>query len=267
MYKNFEVIDFHTHPYITIDENICAFKKDVYPGRNMTQDLDASYTDIFCGSVISKPQNGETQWEATARCNNVALKVKEQYKERYVPGYHIHPDYVKESCEEAERMYKMGITLIGELVPYSSNWSEGGDNFSPKGLFEILDSVKSYKNMVVNFHSSNAIYETVETMVKSYPDITFVAAHPGQAPAFKQHIEMMKKYDNYYLDLSGTGIFRYGMIKSGISQVGDERFIYGSDYPTCNPGMFLAGVLYEDISDESKEKILSKNAKRILKLR
>ncbi len=266
MYKNFEVIDFHTHPYILMSENICAFKNEVYPGRSMSEDLDACYTDIFCGSVISKPLEGETQWDATARNNNTALKIKELYKDRYIPGYHIHPDFVKESCEEAERMYKMGITLIGELVPYSSNWREGGDNFSPKGLFEILDSVKNYNNMIVNFHSSNARYETVEKMIAGFPSITFVAAHPGQTADFLRHLEMMKKYENYYLDLSGTGIFRYGMIKSGISKVGDDRFIYGSDYPTCNPGMFISGVMYEDISDSSKEKILSGNARRILKL-
>ena len=219
MYKNFEIIDFHTHPYIAIDENICSFKTLVYPGRNMIEDLETACIDIFCGSIISKPRQGETRWDTTKRCNDIALQINNMYPDRYVPGYHIHPDFVNESCEEVKRMYDKGIKLIGELVPYCSDWSEGGDNFAAKGLFDILDYVNTFDNMVVNFHSTIAIPGTIEEMVKRYPNIIFVAAHPGQAPTFLEHIERMKKFENYCLDLSGTGIFRYGMIKAELKKL------------------------------------------------
>ena len=80
-------------------------------------------------------------------------------------------------------------------------------------------------------------------------------------------LELLKKYDNYYIDLSGYGVFRQHMLRYGIDKVGVEKFIFGSDYPTCSLPMNLGAVLLDtSITDTEKEFILSKNAKRILGL-
>ena len=119
--------------------------------------------------------------------------------------------------------------------------------------------------MVVNFHSSGE--DEMDKMVKAHPGVTFVAAHPGEYGSFMRHMARMKMSDNYYLDLSGYGIFRHGMLRHAIDEFGAERFLFGSDYPTCSPSMYLGGVLLDDlITDEEKEMIFSKNAKRLLKL-
>ena len=46
--------------------------------------------------------------------------------------------------------------------------------------------------------------------------------------------------------------------------VGSDRVLFGTDYPICNPGMYVQAVLGEHIPDEDKEKILFGNARRIL---
>ena len=82
-----------------------------------------------------------------------------------------------------------------------------------------------------------------------------------------RHLNRMKISENYYLDLSGTGLFRHGMLRHGIDEVGAERFLFGSDYPTCNPAMFLGGVILDtSISEEEKTLILAGNAQRLLQL-
>ena len=69
------------------------------------------------------------------------------------------------------------------------------------------------------------------------------------------------------IDLSGTGLFRQGMLRRGIDEVGVERFIFGSDYPTCNPSMFIGGVALDTlISEEEKSMIFAGNAKKLLNL-
>ena len=103
-------------------------------------------------------------------------------------------------------------------------------------------------------------------MVKSHPRITFVGAHPSEKPVYLRHIEWMRELPNYYLDLSGTGLFRYGMLAHGVKELGGERFLFGSDYPVCSPGMNIGGVDYELISDSDRELILAGNAKRLLGL-
>ena len=93
-------------------------------------------------------------------------------------------------------------------------------------------------------------------------------AHPGEYGAFMRHVERMKLSENYYLDVSGYGIFRHGMLRHAIDAFGAERILYGSDYPTCNPAMYIGGVLLDSlISDSEKELIFAKNAKRLLGLK
>jgi hypothetical protein len=80
-----------------------------------------------------------------------------------------------------------------------------------------------------------------------------------------RHVERAKWSDNYYLDLSGYGLFRHGMLRRAIDEMGADRILFGSDYPTCNPSMYIGGVLLDElISDEEKELIFSGNAKRLL---
>ena len=94
----------------------------------------------------------------------------------------------------------------------------------------------------------------------------FVFAHPGERNTYLRHIERMEKYSNAYLDLSGTGLFRYAMLAHGVNRVGAERFLFGTDFPVCNAAMQVAGILSEYLTDEDYELIFSGNAKRLLGL-
>lgn len=71
-----------------------------------------------------------------------------------------------------------------------------------------------------------------ETIFDDYPDL-----------------ERIKKFENYYLDLSGTGIFRYGLIFHGVREVGSERFLFGTNYPISNTRMYVQAVFQEPISE------------------
>jgi len=49
--------------------------------------------------------------------------------------------------------------------------------------------------------------------------------------------------------------------------MGVDRILFGSDFTTCNPAMYIGGVLLDElITDTEKEKIFSLNAKRLLGL-
>ena len=169
----------------------------------------------------------------------------------------MHPKYIKGSCDELEYMKQQGVTLVGELVPYLHDWSD----YSCKGFSEILDTIEQL-GMTVSFHSMDDVQ--MDAMIAKHPKVTFVAAHPGDREKYALHLERLKKYPNAYLDLSGTGLFRYGMLKYGVNAVGAERFLFGTDYPITNPHMYVQAVEFERISEEDKELIFYKNAKRLL---
>ena len=256
-----DIIDFHTHPFIDESTNICQHKEYF----EQTPDDTVSYLknmgiNKICGSVIAK-WNDDIGFQNIIESNNTALKLKELYGDFYVPGMVLSPEYVKESLEEIERMHSHGVKLIGELVPrHLGTWS----NYNTKEFSEIFDLAAQYE-MVVNIHNCDT--EDMEAAVKNNKNVNFVIAHPGEYPVYMHHLERMKKYENYHLDLSGTGLFRHGMLRRGINECGVERFLFGTDYPVCNPGMYVGGILNDSlITDSEKEAVLSKNAKRLLKL-
>jgi len=255
----YEIIDFHTHPYMDESENICIYKA----GSGMTlldsvrylQDMGISR---ICGSVIGA--KGEKLWERVRRDNDRALEIRDTLGDFYIPGFHIHPDYVEESCREIERMAGHGLRLIGELVPVTYGWSD----YSCAAFDEILDTAQQY-DMVVNFHSLDD--DQMDAMVQKHPDLTLVAAHPNTLKYYQRHLDRMEMSKNYYLDLSGTGLFRHRMLRHGIDTRGADRFLFGTDYPVCNPAMYIGGVVGDSLLSESeKEQILSGNAKKLLRL-
>lgn len=258
----FEIIDFHTHPFLDSETNICAHKDycnmSVGETVNVFNKLGVSK---ICGTVISlrNPEN-KNNWKEIKKNNDRALELKKIYGDFYIPGFHIHPSYQEESIKEIERMDKLGVRLIGELVPYIDGWSD----YSSPEFSDLLKEAGKH-NMIVSFHSQGN--DEMDEMVKKHKDVLFVAAHPGEYGDFMRHIERMKFSENYYLDLSGYGMFRYGMLRRAIDCFGADRIIFGSDYPTCNPGMYIGGVLFDDlITDSEKEKIFSLNAKNLLKI-
>lgn len=264
---SFEIIDFHTHPFITPDCNICRYKyfSDKITAEDTKRDLMSLGISKICGAVIS-PYNKETFCFADVKkANDIALELKNLYGDFYVPGFHVHPKFIRESCEEIERMHGLGVRLIGELVPYFHMWRDLSLDYGSRELSEILDVAEQY-GMIVNLHTMDE--EGLDKMVREHPKLTIVAAHPGEAQIYARHLERMKLSENYYLDLSGSGgPLRFASTRNAIDQVGVERLLFGSDYPTCQAGIMIGGILFDyTLTDTEKEYIFSKNAKRLLNL-
>ena len=214
-----KIIDFHTHPYRHRGEFMGMYGEHFYlEPEQMPSDLAEAGISVFCGSVIDSDHRGAMEsFDRVREVNDAALQLREKFGSAYVPGFHVHPAFLKESLQEVERMHREGVKLVGELVPYLQGWQH-----------------------------------------------TFVAAHPGQKADYLLHVERMKKFPNLNLDISGTGLFRYGLLAALAQTVGSDRVLFGTDYPICNPRMYVQAVLGEHISDEDKEKILFGNARRIL---
>ena len=88
----FEIIDFHTHPFLEARGNICAHA--ACTGNSLSwfmQTLDKAGITRFCGSVL----NGRTSdLKSMLAENRDALRIRDSAKGRYVPGFHVSPLYV-----------------------------------------------------------------------------------------------------------------------------------------------------------------------------
>ena len=253
-----KIIDFHTHPFAVGEDNIKRFKeeRDENPGI-IWEDMDRAGISVICGVFL--PRTMPPGLEAMRLSNRWAIQLQREKPDRYIPGIQINPNYIKESCEEVEKAHAAGANLIGEINPKRMEY----EKYSQKECVEILEYAASL-GMIVSCHSTTD--EDMNALAETLPHMPIVNAHPNEYAAFKAHIARMKKYENVFLDLSGTGLFRFGMLRHLINEVGRDRILFGTDYPVCNPGMYVAGVKYEKLTDDEYEAIFYKNAERLLKL-
>ena len=260
---DYEIIDFHTHPFPNDAYNICKHTESCNTSfENTIRTMKNLGVGKICGSVIgtARLKENETWWDKVREYNDVALALKEACGDFYVPGFHIHPDFVQESMAEIDAMAEKGVRLIGELVPYVMGYK----NYDNPNLHKLMDYATE-KGMLVNIHTPPNTDDDIDAFVSAHPNTTIIAAHPGEYSTLLRHIERMKKHENYYIDLSGTGIHRHGAVKRIIDEVGVERILYGSDFPVCNPAAYVGSVLLDDLlTPQQKRAIFSENAKRLL---
>ena len=251
----FEIIDAHMHPFLRSETVICNYDLNVGPD-GISDDLARCGISRFAGSVVRR---NITDIEDIRRCNSDALALADQYGDRYIPGIHIHPAWVRESCEMLEKAHAKGVRLIGELVPYMMGWSR----YTCPGALEIFSAAQDL-GFTVSVHPT--VHEDLDALCAAFPRMNFIVAHPGERDSYMHNLERMERYPNAYLDISGTGLFRNRMLWYGVNRVGAERFLFGTDYPVCNPAMQVAGVEYECLTDEQKALIIAGNFKRLLGL-
>jgi predicted TIM-barrel fold metal-dependent hydrolase len=254
----FDIIDFHTHPYIERANNICFYTDDCKVVDDIVSTPRSLGITKIVGSVLNLSRKVESFLDVK-ECNDEALRIREKLGGFYVPGFHVHPAFVEESIEEIGRMAAHGVGLIGELCPYIQGWR----SYAEEGLYPILKEAER-QNMTVSLH--NMDWDGIDKMVAEHPGINFVVAHPGEGEALYRHIERMKKYGNLYLDVSASGLDRWLALRALVDGVGSERILFGTDYPVCNPGAIIGAILAEPISDRDRENIFSLNAKRLLGL-
>ncbi len=116
--------------------------------------------------------------------------------------------------------------------------------------------------MPINIHCSDL--EVIENVLKNFPSLALVLAHPEDVDNAKKRFELIAKYPNAYIDISGTGLFRWNMLRYAVNLCGSEKILFGSDFPICSPGMNLGGVLSEHLTENERENIFYRNFERLI---
>jgi hypothetical protein len=192
--------------------------------------------------------------------NREALEIRRRYPDFFIPGIHVLPSFPEESCREIEELYrKENVRWIGELVAYWMNYN----SYLGDGMFKIYDLVQNL-GLPINIHPAD--FAEMKTICENFPKLKLVIAHPTDSASMRERFEFIKRYPNAHLDLSGTGLFRWGMLRQGIDIAGKEKILFGSDFPICNPAMYVQGVLFEHLNDSEFEAVFSGNFKRLLAL-
>ena len=243
----FEVIDCHIHP--NYYNNLFGVVKDE---ETFFEDLRRAGVSKACGSVIKRAEF-ESEWSDIEFCNETAMDYYKRYPDFYIPAIHVHASYVEESCREVEKRYAQGVRWVGELVNYAMRTGR----YSSRGMMQIYELCRDY-GMTINLHNDGNINE-IEPILKAFPTLNVVVAHPHDLANAKSRFEYIAQFPNAYMDISGNGLQRYGMLRWAIDCCGKEKILFGSDYPITNVAMYIQGVMYERLTDDEREAVFSGN--------
>jgi len=120
-------------------------------------------------------------------------------------------------------------------------------------------------NMVIALHTEQGEMEYIS---QKFPQATIAFAHFGDdheyADIFKR-IDMVAKNPNFYLDTSGYGHDRVGVLEYAVKSIGPDRVLFGSDFTINDPSTVIARIKNSFLSNEQKQKIFSGNLEALLK--
>jgi predicted TIM-barrel fold metal-dependent hydrolase len=192
--------------------------------------------------------------------NREIARFAEKYKGRFLGACVVNPMFIDEALREIEDCRKqLGFVWVGELcnytVPYQYTVKE----------FERLVAQVVKMNMVLDVHTE---LEEMEFIIEKFPQATIVFPHFGDGHEYEhifKRIDLVAKHSNTYLDTSGYGHDRVGMLEYAVKTIGAERVLFGSDFSINCPATVIARVQNAFLSDEQKRKILSENLQALLK--
>ena len=254
---DFTCVDAHMHPFISAENNIAIYDSPATPEELVSLLKQAGIT-LCCGSVVHKGWRARP--EAMQKCNADCFKFAEMFPEFFIPGIIFHAAFPEESCAEIEKYHRTGkLHWLGEIVPYTT----GTNTYASEELFPVYE-LASGLGLPLNIHPTSN--QDVAKVAELFPKLNVIMAHPGEKISYLEKLELMKKLPNLHLDLCGTGLFRWGMLKHGVKTLGAERFLFGTDFPVCNAAMNRAAVLSENLRDSELELIFSGNFRRLANL-
>jgi hypothetical protein len=109
------------------------------------------------------------------------------------------------------------------------------------------------------WHYSN--FSDFASLIKMCHDTKIILGHAGSI-SYKEAIKIAVKYENVYLELSGQCPTS---IREMIDKLGDDRLLFGSDWPYYPIVFPMAKVLLAtEGRPKSREKILKLNAEKLL---
>ena len=254
-----KIFDFHLHPRYDFDRDTLPYERT---DERFVSDLKKDGICRCAGSVIhidDAYKDVAAYGEIVPRLNAEAYEFFRLYPDFFVPGIHIHWEHAELSYNQILYYADKGVKLVGELVPYMM----GGAYYSDPRLIEIL-RVAADKGMVLSMHPHLKHPDDMEGLIRALPHMPIVMAHLDGYGLYDWSIDMMKKYDNLYFDISAHGVDRKGMLKDAVQKVGASRILYGSDYPGYDSAPFINAVCEAGLTEKEQEAIFFENAASLL---
>ena len=214
-------------------------------------------------------------WSTQSLCaevNDYILESAARYSRRLVGFCSVVPSEDESALKEVERCIKNGAKGIGEL--------RLDDHLNKKHSLAMLQPIIItiiQNNLILLTHSSEpvghmysgkgqATPDLLYALITAFPDLKLVCAHwGGGLPFYALMPEVKAALKNVYFDTAASPFLYTMQVYSQVAQlVGDDKILFGSDYPLIPPRRFLKEITALNFPEKIKKKILAGNAKKLL---
>jgi len=276
------IIDFHTHvfsPRIKEDRSRYINSDPLFAGLYSSPKAKVATADELIDSMdkdgvdVSVILNaGWMSHDLCVETNDYILESVARYPKRLVGFCSVYPKSLELAITEIERCARGGIRGVGEIRPDKQLF-----NLAEREMMAPLVEVMMRHKLMLLTHASepvghqypgkgNVTPGTLYPFITSFPDLTVVCAHwGGGLPFYALMPEVKEAMQNVYFDTAASPFLYtpriYGQV---VDLVGADKILFGSDYPLLAQSRFLKEIGSLDLSEESKNLILSGNARRLL---
>ena len=191
--------------------------------------------------------------------NREVARFVERYKGRFVGACVVNPQYLDEALKEIEYCRRqLGFVWVGELCNYMAPYQYTIREF------ELLVKEVVRLGMVLDVHTE---HEEIDYIVGKFPEATIVFPHFGDEKEYDhifRRIDLVAKHPNCYMDTSGYGHDRMGILEYAVKTIGTDRVLFGSDFSINDPSTVLARIHNSFLTEEQKAKVLAGNLEALL---
>jgi uncharacterized protein len=192
--------------------------------------------------------------------NREVVRYVEKYKGRFLGACVVNPLFIDEALREIEECRRQfGFAWVGELCNYTVPY-----RYTVKEFDQLVQQVVK-EGMVLDVHTE---LEEMEYIIQKFTQATIVFPHFGDSHEYDhifKRIDLVARNKNCYLDTSGYGHDRVGMLEYAVKTVGPDRVLFGSDFSINDPSTVIARIEHSFLTEEQKKKVLSGNLQALLK--
>ncbi len=192
--------------------------------------------------------------------NREVARFVEKYRGRFLGACVVNPMFIDEALREIEDCRKqLGFVWVGELCNYTVPYE-----YTIKEFELLVDQVVKQK-IVLDVHTELG---EMEYIIRKFPQATIVFPHFGDGHEYDhifKRIDLVARNKNCYLDTSGYGHDRVGMLEYAVETIGPDRVLFGSDFSINCPATVIGRVEHAFLTEEQKKKIFSENLQGLLR--
>lgn len=189
--------------------------------------------------------------------NQLILQETAKAGGRLHPTWTILPPITEEQYLPENLIPKMQENGIKALRAYPEKNRFFLDRVTMGELLDVLEEKR-----IPLFLSPQDGWKSIFDVLKEFPKLTVILTNYGLWGSDRFFFPLIRAYQNVYIDTSDYQVVNG--INAFYQKFGDERLVFGSNFPMDYFGGPITALLASDLPQESVEKIASGNINRIM---